>query len=240
MWHEKKVSVVFSTYNEKDSIRKQIEDCFNTGFVDEVIVVNNNAVPGTKEEVAKTPAKQFFESRQGFGWGYRRALSEATGDLIVMSEPDGTYDHRKDLQKLLIYSDDFPVVLGTRTTQALISEGANMGVFLKWGNVFIGKLIEVLFNTTHLSDAGCTLLLLSRSALKNIQPHFKIGGNHFSPEINIFLGLHRIPFIEIPVHYQQRIGESHGSGTFWRAFKLGLKKIWIVLSYRVKYWFKPL
>jgi len=237
MWKEKKVSVVFSTYNEKNSIRKEINYCFETGFVDEIIVVNNNAAEGTEEEVAKTKAKQVFEQRQGFGWGYRTALKEATGDLIIMSEPDGTYDHKKDIEKLLLYSDDFPVVLGTRTTQALIGEGANMGVFLKWGNVFVGKLIEVLFNTTHLSDAGCTLSLLSSTALKEIQPHFSIGGNHFSPEIVILLALKRITFVEIPIHYYRRVGESKGSGTFWKAFKLGIKKIWLVLSYRIKYLF---
>lgn len=233
MWKGKKVSVVFSTYNEKYSIRRQIEDCFATGFVDEVIAVNNNAAKGTSEEIKKTTAKEFFEKRQGFGWGYRKALAEATGDLIIMTEPDGTYNHKKDIQKLLLYSDEFPVVFGTRTTQALIGEGANMGVFLKYGNVFIGKLIEVLFNTTHLSDAGCTLLLLSREALDKIQPHFTIGGNHFSPEITILIALKRIPFVEIPVHYLERVGESRGSGTFWRSFKLGLKKIGVVIKYRL-------
>ncbi len=233
MWKGKKVSVVFSTYNEKDSIRQQIEDCFATGFVDEVIAVNNNASAGTSEEIKKTKAKEFFEKRQGFGWGYRRALAEATGDLIIMTEPDGTYDHKKDIPKLLLYSDDFPVVFGTRTTQALIGEGANMGVFFKYGNLFIGKLIEVLFNTTHLSDAGCTLLLLSRKALEQIQPHFNVGGNHFSPEIVILLALKRISFVEIPVHYLERIGESQGSGTFWRSLKLGLRKIIVVLKYRL-------
>src|SRR3989344_1897177 len=103
MWNGKKVSVVFSTYNEKNSVRQQIEDCFATGFVDEVIAVNNNAAQGTSEEIKKTKAKEFFEKKQGFGWGYRRALKEATGDLIIMTEPDGTYDNKKDIQKLLLY-----------------------------------------------------------------------------------------------------------------------------------------
>lgn len=238
MWHGKKVSVVFSTYNEKNSIRQQIEDCFATGFVDEVIAVNNNAAKGTSQEIKKTSAKEFFEKKQGFGWGYRKALAEATGDLIIMTEPDGTYDHKRDLHKLLLYSGDFPVVFGTRTTQALIGEGANMGLFLKWGNVFVAKLIEVLFNTTHLSDVGCTLLLLSREALEQIQPHFSIGGNHFSPEIVILLALKRIPFVEIPVHYLERVGESRGSGTLWRSFKLGLRKIGVVFKYRFISFFK--
>ena len=48
MWKNKKVSVVFSTYNEKDSIRECINSLFKTKYVDEVIAVDNNAVIGTK------------------------------------------------------------------------------------------------------------------------------------------------------------------------------------------------
>ena len=54
MWKNQKVSVVFSTYNEKDSIKKCIDDLFKTNYVDEVIAVDNNAVKGTKEEILKT------------------------------------------------------------------------------------------------------------------------------------------------------------------------------------------
>ncbi len=71
MWKGKKVSVVFSTYNEKESIRECIDDLFDTGYVDEVIAVDNNAVKGTKEEILKTKARYFHESRQGFGLGAR-------------------------------------------------------------------------------------------------------------------------------------------------------------------------
>ena len=54
MWKKKKVSVVFSTYNEKDSIKEFIDGLFKTGYVDEVIAVDNNAAKGTKEEILKT------------------------------------------------------------------------------------------------------------------------------------------------------------------------------------------
>ena len=51
MWKRKKVSVVLPTYNEKDSIRNSINDFFSSGYVDEIIVVNNNAAEGNSEEV---------------------------------------------------------------------------------------------------------------------------------------------------------------------------------------------
>ena len=54
MWNTKTVSVVFSTYRERASIRKEIEDFFATGVVDEIVVVNNNAEPGTDDAAPGT------------------------------------------------------------------------------------------------------------------------------------------------------------------------------------------
>ena len=237
MWKGKKVSVVFSTYNEKESIRYCIEDFFASGFVDEIIVVNNNAVPGTDDEVKKTKAKLFHEKKQGYGWGYRRGLKEATGDIIIMSEPDGTF-LGKDVPKLLEYSDDFDVVFGTRTVVATILSGANMGFFLKWGNWFVAKLMEVLFWTTHLSDAGCTMRLIHKKALRRIEHKFRSGGSYFGLEMMLIVITSGLSFIEIPVHYNKRIGKSSVTGSFWKAFKLGLQMIWQIIKYRIKTIFK--
>jgi glycosyltransferase involved in cell wall biosynthesis len=66
MWKGKSVSIIFPTYNEKDSIKAAIEDFFASGYVDEIIVVNNNAAEGTHYEVAKTKAKEVFEKKQGY------------------------------------------------------------------------------------------------------------------------------------------------------------------------------
>ena len=67
MWRDKSISVVFPTYNEKDSIRAAILDYFATGLVDEIIVVNNNAAAGTSE---RWPAR---------GPGRSSSVSRATG-----------------------------------------------------------------------------------------------------------------------------------------------------------------
>ena len=233
MWKGKTVSVVFPTYNEKDSMKKAIEDFFNSGYVDEVIVVNNNAVKGTSEEIAKTKAKEVFETKQGYGYAIRRGLKEAKGDLIIISEPDGTFLGR-DVIKLLAYSDDFDVVFGTRTSRNLIWEGANMGFFLKWGNFFVAKLIEVLYNTTLLTDVGCTMRIINRKVLEKIQPYFTVGTSHFGPEMMLLIIKKKIKFIEIPVNYKERVGKSSVTGSRWKSFVLGLMMIALVLRYRFK------
>ncbi len=229
MWNRKKVSVVFSTYNEKDSIKKTIEDCFATGIVDEVIAINNNAEKGTDEEIRKTKAKLFHEYNQGYGYGYQRALKESTGDIIIMTEPDGTFSAH-DILKLLSYSDDFDVVLGTRTTSALITKGANMGLLLKWGNWAVAKMIELLFNTTHLSDVGCTMRLIKKKALKKIQSQFTVGGSHFGPDFLLLVITNKISFVEIPVHYNKRVGKSSVTGSFAKTLILGITVFFFVLK----------
>src|SRR3954447_26070506 len=105
VWNGKSVSVILMTYAERDSIRSVIDGFFDTGVVDEVLVVNNNAQAGTEEEIAKTKARQVLEPRQGYGHATRSGLLEASGELIVLAEPDGTFVP-DDIRKLLVYSEE--------------------------------------------------------------------------------------------------------------------------------------
>lgn len=233
MWHNKIVSVIFPTYNEKGSIREAIEDFFNSGYVDEIVVVNNNAAPGTDEEVKKTKACLIYEKKQGYGYAIQKGLKEAKGELLIISEPDGTFLGR-DIVKLLAYSDDFDYVLGTRTTRELIWEGANMDRFLKWGNWVVAKMMEFLFNSTTLTDMGCTMRLLKRNAYNIIKDKFTIGSSHFGPEMTLLIITHKIKFVEISVNYKKRVGKSQVTGSKFIAFLLGLKMIGLVL----RFWFR--
>ena len=236
MWRNKTVSVIFPTYNEKDSIRAAIEDFFASGHVDEVVVVNNNAAAGTDDEVKPTKARLVYETRQGYGHAIWKGLADATGDILIIAEPDGTFSGH-DIIKMLAYSDDVSVVFGTRTQRELVWEGANMGIFLKWGNWAVGKLVEFLFNTTLLTDVGCSMRLFRRETYERIAPYFSIGGSAFGPQMLLLVVLNKIPFIEIPVNYKKRVGESSVTGSKVKAFFLGMSMIGMILRYRIKSWF---
>lgn len=233
MYKNKKVSVVFGTYNEAESIRSVIDGFFATGFVDEVIAVDNNALGNTKEEIAKTRAKRVLETKQGYGYAYMRALKESTGDLIVMTEADGTFEPN-DLHKFLLYSDDYPVVFGTRTSRASIWSGAFMPFSVRFGNWAVAKVLEVLHNGPTLTDVGCTYKLISRQALEKIIPLFPLseGGGKWSPEFMIWTIKKGFNPIEIPVMYKPRVGISGYTGSVWKAAKLGFKMLPMILKYR--------
>lgn len=243
MWRNSRVSLVYPTYREKDSICDAIEQAASTGYVDEIIVVNNNAESGTTEEVARAAAivssrnlpvavREVLEPVQGYGAACLRGLDEATGSLKCISEPDATFV-ADDLLKLLAYCDQCDVVFGTRTVRTYIWSGANMGRFLRWGNWAVAKLLEVLFNTISLSDVGCTMRLVKDSAYSNMRPNLTIKDNFFGPQMILVASLMSIPFVQVPVNYRSRIGTSSVTGDFWKAFRLGLMMIFLILSYRI-------
>jgi glycosyltransferase involved in cell wall biosynthesis len=232
MYGDKRVSVVLPAYNEETHIRKAVGDFFLSGIVDEIIVVDNNSRDRTAEEAAMTPARVVSESAQGYGYALRRGMREATGDLLILAEPDGTFVGR-DILKLLAYSEDFDMVCGTRTTRELIWAQANMGWFLRVGNWAVAKLIQILHDGPSLTDCGCTLRLIRGSALKQIGGQFTVGGSHFLPEMVILALRAGLRVIEVPVNYRGRVGESKITGTMKGAVVTGARMIGLVFRYRV-------
>ena len=160
------------------------------------------------------------------------------GDYIIVSEPDGTFRGR-DIVKLMSYAEDFDVVYGSRTVKELIWEGANMGIFLKWGNYWVAKLMEFLFNATSLTDVGCTMRCVNRRALNRLEPYFTVDGSFFGPEMMVLSILMKMKIIQLPVNYTKRVGSSSVTGNKIVAFFLGLRMIQLILSYRLQSWFFP-
>lgn len=224
------ISVILPTYNEKDSIRKVIRDFEALNIIDEIIVINNNAVKGTSKQVAGTSAIEIFESVPGYGSAIQRGFKEATGDLIFVCEPDDTFV-ASDVHKFLAYADAVDVVYGSRTVKNFIGKGANMGHFLKVGNWFVAKMMQVMYRTNSLSDVGCTFRLIKKPALRKIQDSFRIKSGFFGPEMMLLTNHFDIPFVQIPIKYQARVGESSYTGDFKKAFVLGMKMIWFIITF---------
>lgn len=232
MWNGKKVSVVFPAYNEEDNIAVAVADFSGTGIVDEVLVVNNNSKDRTAERAAAAGARVVTETIQGYGAALQRGLRDALGDYIILAEPDGTFVG-KDVVKLLAYAEDFDMVCGTRTARELIWAEANMGWFLRWGNVAVAKILEFLFNGPCLTDCGCTLRLVRRDALQRFRERLTVTKSHFLPEMVILALRAGLKIVEIPVNYRGRVGESKITGTLKGTLKTGGNMIRLILRYRL-------
>ena len=134
--------------------------------------------------------------------------------------------------KLLVYSHECDVVLGTRTTRELVWHGANMDWFLRWGNWAVAKLIELLFGTTHLSDVGCTYRLLRRDVARRLAEEMTVGGSHAGVEIMLRTITSGARCLEVPVNYLPRVGVSSVTGRRLEAIRVGVLMIALVLRFR--------
>jgi glycosyltransferase involved in cell wall biosynthesis len=231
MYKQSKVTVILPTYNEKDSIRQVIKEFEALGVVDEILVINNNAVEGTSENIRGTSAIEIHEPRQGYGAAIRRGFAEASGDLVAVCEPDATFVAH-DLHKFLAYSDDVDIAYGSRTIKTFIWECANMGLLLKWGNWFVAKLLELLFNTSYLSDVGCTYRLIRRPALLKLLPLFWVNSNFFGPEMIVRGYQMGLRCVQIPVNYRERTGQSSVTGNVKKSIILGVQMIVLIVAMR--------
>jgi glycosyltransferase involved in cell wall biosynthesis len=231
MFEGRSVAVILPTYREKATIRAVIEGFDRLGVVDDIIVVNNNAEPGTSEEVAGTAAREVVETLQGYGAAIRRGIRESSADLVCVCEPDGTFEP-KDLQKLLAYSEDFQFVFGSRTVRELIWDGANMGHFLRWGNWAVAKEMELLFNTTSLSDVGCTMRVMDGPIVRRFEPIIENNGGILGPELMLLAIIGGWNVIQVPVNYKPRGGVAGTTERFLPAFRIGIGMIGMIWRYR--------
>jgi glycosyltransferase involved in cell wall biosynthesis len=235
MYKGLKVSVVLPAYNEEDAVGSCIKSLNEAMFIDEIIAVDNNSKDSTAQEIQRTNAKYIFEPEQGYGAAITAGLRVATGDLIIMMEPDGTFSV-DDILIFLAYSPRFSAVFGTRTSRDHIWDNAYMPRWVRFGNTLCAKMIELLFNAPSLSDVGCTFKLIDRPALDMIISELSVKGSHFSPHFMIRVIRKKVPCIEIPVQYKPRIGRSKiTGGNVIATVRLGLVMFFYILKERFTY-----
>jgi glycosyltransferase involved in cell wall biosynthesis len=219
MFRNHQVTVVIPAYNEEETIAQVVEDYLGDPMVDEVLVVDNNCKDATAERARGAGARVIEESEPGYGKALMAGMRAAKGDMIILTEADGSFKAH-DVEKVLAYLLDAGMVVGTRTTRQLVQQAANMGRLLRWGNVFMAKYLELLWYIPHeprFTDVGCTCRGLWKETFQKIEPSLHRPGPAFSPAMMCEALMKGFRVIEIPVHYYPRLGgESKHSASFWK------------------------
>ncbi len=229
-FNSKSVSLIIPAYNEEDSIGYVLDDFQDK--VNEVLVVDNNSQDKTAQIAKAKGAKVLTGSFKGYGEALKFGMDSATGDILILTEADGSFVSR-DLGKILEYLKDADIVLGTRTTKQMIEQAANMSFLLRWGNICMAKVIELLWlykNEPRLTDVGCTYRGIWKSDYLAIRKSLRCPGPAFSPEMIIEAMRHNKRIIEIPVSYSGRIGgESKFSSSIFANAWTGLRMLRLII-----------
>lgn len=217
-----RTSVVIPCYNEAASIQGVIQDF--APHVDEVLVMDNESQDGSAEIARREGAVVYSQPLDGYGDALKKGMDLASGDILILVEADGTF-RAKDLGKFLEFLKDSDMTIGTRTTREMIEQGANMVGLLRWGNVVVGKLVEVLWwgHEPRFTDVGCTYRALWKETYQRIRPQLTRKDAAFSPEMMIEMLRVHGRVIEIPVsYYRRKGGESKHSGSLIHSIRTGL------------------
>jgi len=226
MFRGQTVSLVIPAYNEEVTITAVVEEFRANPLIDEIIVVDNNCGDRTAELAEAAGAQVVSENQPGYGCAMRAGMDAALGDLLVLTEADGSFRAR-DVEKLLVYlHEDAQLVMGTRTTKQMVEQGANMRFALRWGNVFMAKFLQLLWLRPHeprFTDVGCSFRALTKAAWNTMRDGTREPGPAFSPEMMCAALLCGCRVVEVPVTYSRRAGgDSKHSDTLARQARTAL------------------
>ena len=225
------LTVALTAYNDERSIGSAVKDFITHPLVKRVIVISNNSTDRTMELAEQSGALVFNETRQGYGACVHRALREALKyedtELTLLCEGDLTF-RAADIDKFLAYIPHADVVNGSRIVEQLQERDTQLSLYMHYGNLFAGKVLEMKhLGTVSLTDVGTTYKLCRNSALRELMPLLE-------PRINLEFNAYFLDtalkagarIIECPVAFYPRVGTSKGGNVNNRiATRLGLRML---------------
>jgi len=225
------LTVALTAYNDERSIGGAVKDFISHPLVRRVIVISNNSTDRTMELAEQAGALVFNETRQGYGACVHRALRQALTfedtELTMLCEGDLTF-RAMDIEKFLAYIPHADIVNGSRIVEQLQDRDTQLSIYMHYGNLFAGKVLELKhLGTVSLTDVGTTYKLCRNNALKELM-------GRLDPKINLEFNAYFLDtalksgfgILECPISFHPRVGTSKGGNLNNRiATRLGLRML---------------
>lgn len=200
------VSVVVPAYNESGAIVRCIEHLRATldpvDFAAEIVVVDDGSTDGTSDQLAAIEGIRVLrhDRNRGYGAALKTGIRAARGEIIVITDADGTYPVDR-IPELVAAMEECDMVVGARTGQKvripLVRRPA------KW---FITTLASYL-SEAEIPDLNSGLRAFRRhDALRlfGILPD----GFSFTTTITLSMMCSGMMVRFIPIDYHERTGRS--------------------------------
>ena len=226
------LSVLIPVFNERDTIDLILDAVHATPLKKEIIVVDDCSTDGSDEILRKLKEQDRIDVlfrqpvNQGKGAAIRKAMSLATGDIVIVQDADLEYD-----------PGDWPVIL-----EPIIDGKADAS----FGSRFLGGPHRVLYYWHSVGNRLLTMYsnMLTNLNLTDMETCYKaIKGDlartlagqltsdrfGFEPEVTALLARADARIFEVPISYSGRtyaegkkIGWRDGVAAFWHITRFNL------------------
>jgi glycosyltransferase involved in cell wall biosynthesis len=223
-----KLSVIIPIFNEIHTLEEIISRVKETKLADEIILVDDGSVDGTRDIVKKYQNQKGFlvvmhDKNQGKGAAVRSGFEVAGGDIFLIQDADLEYDPR-EYPNLLKPLDEglADVVYGSRFL------GASRRVAMFWhmiANKILTLFTNILYDTI-LTDMETGYKVFKREVVADMPLHAK--RFEFEPEFTAKVLKRKYRIYEVPISFHPRDYEEGKKIGLTDAFEA----IWALVKYR--------
>ncbi len=219
------VSIVIPAYNEEDGLADALANLMpiaeNEGW--EVIVVNDGSTDGTADVATRHGTRLISHPyNKGYGASLKTGIRNATGEIVVIMDSDGQHKG-EDIEKLLVYMDNYDMVVGARNKDVLVRAPGKK--LLSWVADFLSGI--------RIPDLNSGFRAFHRDTVKSFL-HFCPNGFSFSTTITLAYLREGFNVKYIPIQAETRVGRKSSV----KFFKDGYKTFLLII--RVIVLFNPL
>ena len=223
MFGNRSISLVIPTHQEASSIPTVLRAV--PALVDEVLVVDWNSTDGTPEIARSLGARVIVEARPGYGRAYLSGVPEASGELVVTMDADGTYPVHLLGSLLQTFQDR--ALRFMSCSRFPLRDPLSMRPLNQAGNRILTRAANALFDIV-LQDLLTGMWIVERAAWSELAP--REAGWNLSQEIKLRAALQLgSGFGEAWIPYAPRLGESKLS-----AWQVGAQNLRNMLALRAE------
>ncbi|MCC7430307.1 glycosyltransferase family 2 protein [bacterium] len=222
------VSVIIPAHNEEKAIAKVVSE-IKSGFIREIIVVNNASTDKTREIAEKFGAKVVDEPIAGYGSACLKGIASVNFPKVVLFIDGDASDDLTQIDELVkpILNDECDFVIGSRKLgKAQKGSLTPQQIFGNW----LATTLIWLFWKHKYSDLG-PFRAIRYSSLLELEMTDKNYG--WTVEMQIKALQKNLRIKEIPANYFVRIGFSKISGTVKGVLMAGLKIIYTIFKHKL-------
>jgi glycosyltransferase involved in cell wall biosynthesis len=225
-----KISIVIPALNEEAGIGKTLDSIprqklVEMGYEIEVVVVDNASIDKTGEIARKLGAIVVYEPKRGYGVAYKAGFSNASGDIIVTCDADGTYPI-EDVPRLIGILNEQKLDF-LNTNRFLYMNNGAMSLRNKLGNNILTMVMRSLYHL-DIKDSQSGMWIFKRNILNGLNLEYATWD--FSQELKLEACFYaRCKWNEIPINYYNRVG--HGKLNGWVA---GFRDLYFLFKKRIR------